>query len=94
MSVVRIAVDGSGSHKPAAAAGGRHTDFATELVALVSLALADALHGRLVNAVDFVLVMALLLKNAFADGQKRLEGFVSLGGFTLDIADNTPQIRA
>jgi hypothetical protein len=61
MTVIRVAMSGHGTDKPPAAAGGRHTDFAAELVSFMRLALADALHMRLMNAVDFLLVVPLLI---------------------------------
>ena len=60
MTVIGIAVNGHGTDKPATATGGRHTDFAAELVAFMRLALANALYVRFVNTVNFLLVMPLL----------------------------------
>lgn len=62
--VVGIAVKSLGPDKPPATAGGRDTDLASELVTFVRLAFADALNQRFMDAVDFVLVMPLLVKDA------------------------------
>jgi len=64
VTVVGIAVYCHGTGKPPAATGGCHTDFATKLVSFMRLALADALNLRFVNAVNFLLVMPLLLEDA------------------------------
>ncbi len=64
VTVVGIAVKGLGPDKPPAAAGGRHADLASKLVTFVRLAFADALYQRFMNAVDFVLVMPLLVEDA------------------------------
>ena len=64
VAVVGIAVNRLGPDKPPAAAGGRYTDLAPKFVTLVGLAFADALNQRFMNAVDFALVLPLLVEDA------------------------------
>lgn len=59
-----------GTYEPAATTGGCDTEFAAKLVTLVRFTLADALYHRLVYTVDLVLVLALLMNSAGANGEK------------------------
>src|SRR5512137_3029673 len=92
MAIIRVAMNGHGTDKPSASAGGRHTDLAAKLVTLVRFALADALNMRLVNAVDFLLVMALLLEDARPDLQQGSQFIVRMRQCTFDIPDHASQI--
>ena len=59
-------VHGLNCHVPSVS--GRYTGFAAKSVSLASLALADALKGRLVNTVDFVLSWRRTIRRAPASG--------------------------
>ena len=72
VTIVWIAVNRFGTDEPASAAGGGNTDFAAELITLVCFAFADALYCRFMDAVDLVLVFALLMKNTSGDIQQGL----------------------
>ncbi len=70
MAVIRIAMIGLGSDEPTASAGGRHTDLAAKLIALMRFAFADAFHTRFMHTVDLVLVLSLLIEDTRPDIQQ------------------------
>ena len=69
MPVIGIAGKALRAHEPSAATAHRDTDLVAELVLLVRLALGDALHFRLMNTVDLVLVVPLLCMDAVSRGE-------------------------
>jgi len=84
MTIVRISVKCPASDNPASFGGGGHRNLATELVALVSFALADAFHLRGVNAANLVFVVPFLFMDPFADIQQFLQFGVRVGMFSFN----------
>ena len=80
------------TEEPTTAAGGRHADLAAELVSFMGLAFADAFHCRLMNTVDFVLVVPFLMKDSGRSVEQGLELIVRLRALSFDIPNDAPKI--
>jgi hypothetical protein len=61
-SEYKVPMSAHGTKEPTAAAGSRLTDFATKLKPLVRIALADALHMRLINTIGHFLACRGIMK--------------------------------
>ncbi len=66
------------AYEPTAAAGSCNTHLATEFVALVGLAFADALHLGGVHTVHLVLIVPLLLMNPPGNDQQGSEFWIGI----------------
>jgi len=94
VSVVRIAFAQIDADDPVAAIGCRHRHLLTELVPLVSLAFADAYHLGFVQAVEFLLICALLSVEPFAQLQQFFQSGIWRRHLATDITDDSPQPRS
>ena len=69
MAIIRIVRITLCAHQPSAPAGNCHTYLIAKLILLARLPFGDALHFRLMNTVDLVLVVALLRVDAMSYGE-------------------------
>ena len=94
MAVIRVVMHGHGADKPATATGGCHADLAAKFVALVGLALADALHMRFMDAVNFVFIVSLLREDSGCGIQQQLQLGIRFRLSAFDVSDDSAQIRS
>jgi len=94
VAVVRVAPAQLGSDDPVATVGRRDSHLLAKLVSLVRLALADAHHLWLVQAVELLAVGPLLRVQTFAQGEQFGQRLVRLGHAALDVANHSAQQRA
>ena len=92
--VVGIARQQSRRHRPVPAIGRSDGDLLAEFIAFVGLALADALHLRLVQAVELVRILRLLLSNAIDARQQRSQRRIGFARLASNVSNQSSHVGA
>ncbi len=93
MTVVGIAFTQVDAHDPVSSVCGGDRYFLAKLITFVSLAFANALHVRLVKAVELLAVGLSLSVQSFAPIKQRFQRRIGFWHFAAPVAKNSAQPR-